>query len=292
MYPRFPTLNDLLQRIPEATQAIASTYQEFPRAVGTLRRDPPEAQYLQVPLDVHRDNIRSLHWYPLTRGDLVSSSNEDLLHIMERCMAMQVHTCRVMPLLVDENILYKLAKFLYTRTYNLFKVFEHYATVPMLYGCWHPYKYVCTMLHRKFFAILGYLGQQFPIVDEAIMCHPKLVHIEKQFCALMLTTPNVADRIAHKEASIMAFPEAACKLPLAWLTGLKDLLHCYIPAAFLLSNLVRDCNWDGRPVGTRRAARKVLELSLVLIVALTMDTDCIVAYVRTLCCPFIVATPE
>ena len=50
----------------------------------------------------------------------------------------------------------------------------------------------------------------------------------------------------------MLFPEASRKLPLVWLTGLKNLLHFYILAAFLLGNLVRDCNWDGRPAGTGR----------------------------------------
>ena len=122
-----------------------------------------------------------------------------------------------------------------------------------------------------------------PAVDEEIMCHPKLLHIEKQFCALLLATPNVEDRIVHKETSIMQFPEASRKLPLVWLAGLKTLLHFYIPAVFLLGNLVRDCNWDGQPTGTGRTARKVLELSLVLIAALTMDKDCNVPYVRTLC---------
>ena len=81
----------------------------------------------------------------------------------------------------------------------------------------------------------------------------------------------------------MQFPEASRKLPLVWLTGLKNLLHFYIPVVFLLGNLVRDCNWDGRPAGTGRTGGKVLELSLVLIVALTVDTECNILYVRTLC---------
>ena len=147
------------------------------------------------------------------------------------------------------------------------------------------------MIHRKFFPILGYLGQQMPAVDEEIMCHPKLLHIEKQFCALLLATPNVEDRIVHKETSIMQFPEASLKLPLVWLTRLKKLLHFYSPAAFLLGNLVRDCNRDGRPAGTGGTARKVLQLSLVLIVALTMDTDSNVPYVRTLCVALLLWLP-
>ena len=103
-------------------------------------------------------------------------------------------------LLMDEKIFHRLAKFMYSRTYNPFKLAEHYATVPMLYGCWHPYKYVCTMMHRKLFPILGCLGRQSPIVEDEIMCHPKLLHIEKQFCALMLATPTVSECIAHKGA--------------------------------------------------------------------------------------------
>ena len=237
MSPGFPTLDDLLQRIPQTAQTIAASFREFPRAVHALRRDPPEAQYVRVPLDVHRGSIRSFQWYPLTLADLVSSSNEDLLHIMEQCLAIQVHTRHVMPLLMDENIFYNFAKFTYSHTYNPFKLSEQYATLPMLYGCWHPYKYVCTMIHCKFFPTLGYLGQQMPAVDEEIMYHPKLLHIEKHFCALLLATPNVEDRIVHKETSIMQFPEASRKLPLVWLTGLKNLLHFYIPAAFLIGKI-------------------------------------------------------
>ena len=118
MYLGFSTLGDLLLRIPQTAQTIAASFREFPRAVDALRRDPPEAQYIRVPLDVHRDRIRSLQRYPLTLADLVSSFNEDLLHIMEQCLAIQVLTRHVMPLLMDENIFYRLAKFIYSRTYN------------------------------------------------------------------------------------------------------------------------------------------------------------------------------
>ena len=89
----------------------------------------------------------------------------------------------------------------------------------------------------------------------------------------------------------MAFPEAARKVPLAWFYGLKYSLEFYIPVAFLLGNLVRDCNWDGRPAGTCRTARKILELSFVLIVALTMDTDCNVPCVRALCVALLLWLP-
>ena len=90
----------------------------------------------------------------------------------------------------------------------------------------------------------------------------------------------------------MRQPAAACKVPLASLTGLKEILHFHIPAASLLGNLVRDCNWDSRPGGTCRTTRKVMELSLVLIVALTMDTDCNIPYIHTLCVALLLWLPE
>ena len=155
----------------------------------------------------------------------------------------------------------------------------------------YTFKYVCTMIHRKFFPILGYLGQRTPLVYEEIMCHPKLLYIEKQSCALTFATPNVSEHIAHKEASIMSFPKAARKVPLAWLSGLKDLLEFYNPAAFLLGNLARDCNWDGRPAGAGCRAQKVLELSFLLIVALTINTEWNVPYVRTMCVALLLWLP-
>ena len=45
------------------------------------------------------------------------------------------------------------------------------------------------------------------------------MYVEKQFCAPMIATHHVENRIAHKAASMMAFPEAARKVPLAWLTA-------------------------------------------------------------------------
>ena len=202
---------------------------------------------------------------------------------MEQCLAIHVQTPHVMPLLMDQKIFYRLARFIYSRTYNPFNLSEHYATLPLLYGCCRPYKYVCTMIHHKVFPLLGYIGQQVPALDGKIMCQLKLLHIQKQFCALLLATSKVEDRIVNKETSIMQFPAASRKLPLVWSTGLKNLLHFYIPAAFLLGNLVRHCNWDAPPAGTGRMGRKVLQLNFVLIVALTMDTDCNLPYVRTLC---------
>ena len=52
MYPGFPTLDNLLHRIPQTAQTIAASFREFPRAVDALRRDPPELQCVRVPLDV------------------------------------------------------------------------------------------------------------------------------------------------------------------------------------------------------------------------------------------------
>ena len=114
-------------------------------------------------------------------------------------------------------------------------------------------------------------------------CATLSYYIEKQFCALVLATLNLEDRTAHKEASIKVFPEAARKVPLAWLIGLMDLLHPYVLGVLLLGNLVRDCNRGGQLAGMGRTARKVPELSFALIVALPMDTDCNVPYMRTLC---------
>ena len=89
----------------------------------------------------------------------------------------------------------------------------------------------------------------------------------------------------------MQFPEATRKLLLVWSTGLKNLLHFYIPAPFLLENLLRDCTSDGRPAGIGRTARKVLGMSLVLIIALTMDCGNNVPYVHTLCVALLLWLP-
>ena len=54
---------------------------------------------------------------------------------MEPCLGMHVHTRHVIPLLMDENILHRIAKFIYSRTYNPFELAQHWAAIRMLYGC-------------------------------------------------------------------------------------------------------------------------------------------------------------
>ena len=121
MYPSFPTLGDLLRHIPEAAHQIAATYRQPPRAVKALRRDPLEAKIIWVPLNMHRDHIRSQHWYPLGLAAWIARSNEDSLHLMGQCLVMQIHTCHVMPLMMDENIFYRLANLVYSRIYSLLR---------------------------------------------------------------------------------------------------------------------------------------------------------------------------
>ena len=62
-------------------------------------------------------------------------------------------------LLVLAKIILQTTKFDYSGTYNRFKLAEHCA---MLYNCWHPYKYVGTMIHASSSPYWSTLDRNFP----------------------------------------------------------------------------------------------------------------------------------
>ena len=55
-----------------------------------------------------------------------------------------------LPLLVDENIAYRIQKLCYAEPMQRWDVRGALQQLPVLYGVWHPYKYVLTLVHRRF----------------------------------------------------------------------------------------------------------------------------------------------
>ena len=89
------------------------------------------------------------------------------------------------PLVVDENLHYRLLKVVYGQTYQEFDPRPLLQEFPPLYGVWHPYKYVCTVVYRVFHPFVVYLlhgtadpGQQFPTA-------PRLRTVEMLYAAIL-----------------------------------------------------------------------------------------------------------
>ena len=146
----------------------------------------------RVPLDVPRRAVRALPWRPLSLNDDIVQTQELLLKTLQFCQRLSRHVTPPLPLLVDENIAYRIQKLCYAEPMQRWDVRGSLRTTPVLYGVWHPYKYVLTLVHRRFIALFEFLRRGTAPVGQGVNSSPKLRSLE-QWLGAMLLVP-LADR--------------------------------------------------------------------------------------------------
>ena len=97
-----------------------------------------------------------------------------------------------MPLVVDENIHYRLMKLIHCD--HDFDVRLWLRDFPLLYGVWHPYKFAVLSVYRKFFPIFALLETTTVEVGKEIQGHRKVLHVEKIVAALLLLRHRISAR--------------------------------------------------------------------------------------------------
>ena len=158
-----------------------------------------------------------------------------------------------------------------------------------MYGVWHPYKHMITMLYRNFMPTICLIERVHTDFNEgdAIPTKVKLLHMEKTMLALCLNAGTYLPRV---QAKVDTFAVAAQNAPLTdlqskskkLLLGLKVLLKEYCPAAFRFGVLVRDCNWARRDPRSGKNALAVLESCFLFMLSLVGDQWENVEYIKTL----------
>ena len=103
-----------------------------------------------APLDTRRHTVRSVPWQPLMLSDLETGRQTDMVQLMSLLMQFQHRTQHVLPVLVDMNIHYRAMKMVYSVTYAKYDIKKWLVKTPIVYGIWHPYKYACTLMYRRF----------------------------------------------------------------------------------------------------------------------------------------------
>ena len=177
------------------------------------------------------------------------------------------HTSCILPLLVDENIYYRICKIVYGQSYARWNLGTLLGRLPPLYAIWHPYKYAATRCYSAFFPRMYIVHGKLPAGHEIpTACKP--IFMERLFASLLVVADKVQDMLNLQFMGISrrARPHSvATQLQLSQLTLLKVLLYEYVPSLFLVGTQVRDCYWGG---GTGRTARDVLDGTLHIIMHL------------------------
>ena len=91
-------------------------------------------------------------------------------------------TNRVLPRFVDENIHYRIIKFLYGAKNQQWNMRAYQPYVPVVYGVWHAYKFVVTHTFRVFWPILTYLREGLLRSGSINTIIPKADSYGKNYC--------------------------------------------------------------------------------------------------------------
>ena len=196
-------------------------------------------------------------------------------------------TNRILPLFVDENIHYRIVKFLYSARNQRWNMRAYLRYVPVVYGVWHAYKFLVTHTLRVFWPILTYQQKGLLRPGSTILSYPKLIVIQKTIAALMLATPRILRPCRRKAQAATAISgrDTAHANRAAVANTVLHLLSKWCPLLLYLGHLVRECNWSGENNGTRSRAQELLQLSLCLLQRLRRGRcDTVVKYERTFMC--------
>ena len=93
-------------------------------------------------------------WRPFALSKEKVTGGVGLLNLLHFAKDVAQQTNRVLPLLVDENIHYRILKLLYGAKNQRWNMRAYLRYVPVVYGVWHAYKFVVTHTFRVFWPIL------------------------------------------------------------------------------------------------------------------------------------------
>ena len=286
-----PPLADLFNRRRQLVVDLTEYHASLVRLLDVVRGMTFGANDVRVPLDVVRSTGHSPYWCPLAVSAECVTSQTGLVHALWWALDMAKHSLSPMPVCVDENIHYRLLKLGYGENTHRYDVRSVLSQCPPLYGVWHAYKYVVTVVHRVYFAHFVYLlhGQ----VD-AGRTFPSSKHIrslELDLAALLRLRTVIKDEL-HGAIVAAALANRDASTPvtrsrLRNLLALKCLLDVYAPVTFLLGWQARSCVWQHRGRGTGALAKEVVMGCLLVLLKLTEGQSHLVEYVRTMVCSLV-----
>ena len=272
---------------------------------------------VRVPLDVPRNQPRGVKWRGLSLKNRVIGSEEGLLNIVRLLKDVAAHTRHSLPVVMDENIHYRLLKWMYSRGMAMYAVRDSLLPLVCIYGVWHAYKFVCLHIHREFFSQFVFMDQGFLQDGDSVACAQRLPFIERSIATLWVVGMEFLPALDKEIDRIRSFLEGVqTRLgssrrtkpvdgsdALAWLVDLctwlneknraitsrlnflvhlRFLISDYCAAAFAIGFKVRECMWNGRRLHSSSHAKDVLMWSFVVLRSLSPKNAVPLRYLRTI----------
>ena len=275
----FPSLSEMEDSIPRLARDLVASHRQLICAVGDLTSQRIDAKWIRCPLDIKRFGVRSVAWQPFLLSPLETGRQDHLVVLLQLMNQLQSRNNKVWPVLVDEQIHYRILKLMYSVSYSKYRVNTWLTRTPPIYGVWHPYKYALTLCYRSFFPLMVYFANGRLEPGTAVPSFRKIIYMERMFACLLILGHSVKANLAAKLRDCDTHPTSPHIK--ARIAAIHSLLFEHTPTLFLIGTLVRDCNWGQADSQT---ALKVLQYSLHVIQHLTLGGENRVEYVRSLSC--------
>ena len=205
-------------------------------------------------------------WGPFALSKEKVTGGVALLNLLHFAKDVAQQTNRVLPLLVDENIHYRILKLLYGAKNQRWNMRAYLRYVPVVYGVWHAYRFFVTHTFWVFWPSLTYLRKGLLRPGSTILSYPKVIVMEKTIAALMLATPRIVRPYRRKAQAATAISgrDTVHANRAAVANAVLHLLSEWCPLLLYLGHVVRECNWSGENNCTGSRAQEVLRLTLCL----------------------------
>ena len=179
----------MARALQQRERRISQTLHAMGYADGCVR----DAGNVRAPLDVRRDTkaLQAPVWRPFALSKEKVTGGVGPLNLLQFAKDTAQQTNRVSPLLVDENIHYRILKLLYSAKNQRWNMRAYLRHVPIVCRVWHAYKFVVTQRFRVFWPILTYPRKGLLRPGSTVLSYPNLMVMEKTIAALMLATLRI-----------------------------------------------------------------------------------------------------
>ena len=262
----------LIGSIGNVAAALVKMKRSFHRIVtdlGLLADRPAPIRSIRAPLDIVRDPVPNPGSKPLLLTTHQVSSYKGFVGVLDYITLPSNHTHPIVPILVDENLHKRCLNLLYCDRTQRLNWHKKLKRTPILYGSWHPYKYLVTNLWRRFHSLFVYFRFGRLGAGKTVGSYPKMSVMERTIACILNCAPHFLRHLRRKSNRLQAVPDqcgmAMDRLKSVVCKAMVNLLQNGCPLVLYCGFLVRQCNWSGRTPGSAIDTHHVLRLVFVVL---------------------------
>ena len=211
--------------------------------LGLLADRPAAIPSFRMPLDIVRDPVPNAGLKRLLLSTHQVSSYKGLVEVLDYIASLSNHTHPIVPILVDENIHKRCLKLLYCDGTQRWNWHEKLKKTPVLYGCWHPYKYVVTNALRRFCSLFVYFCFGPLAVEKTVGLYPKLRVMGRTIAGILEGAPHFVRQLRRKSNRLQGVADhsgtAMDRLKNVVCNAMLNLLQNWCPLVLYCRFLVR-----------------------------------------------------